>query len=147
VGLRAWRERFSIVDDDENPTGDLIILGNEASNCWARRYAERLGWRRENLPAEGFRLHTVTDGGRTVLLLYGADRAGTLYAAYDFLERLGVRWYGPGEVNEEVPPISDFGFRISDLTSVRPASHVPRPTSRVPRPASHVPRGQERAWT
>jgi hypothetical protein len=101
--LPSTAEPFPIVDDDADPAGDLILLGNEASNRWTQRYAERLGWRREELPAEGFRLRTVADGGRRVLLLYGADRVGTLYAAYAFLERLGVRWYGPGEVNEEVP--------------------------------------------
>ncbi len=33
---------------------------------------------------------------------------GTFYAAYDFLERLGVRWYFPGELGEYLPQQDTF---------------------------------------
>ncbi len=35
--------------------------------------------------------------------LVGATSIGTLYAAYDFLERLGCRWFMPGKTGEIVP--------------------------------------------
>jgi hypothetical protein len=37
------------------------------------------------------------------VLLIGADRVGALYAVYDFLEKLGVRFLGLGDENEYVP--------------------------------------------
>ncbi len=35
--------------------------------------------------------------------LAGATSTATLYAVYDFLERLGCRWFMPGEIGEVVP--------------------------------------------
>ena len=35
--------------------------------------------------------------------LAGANDRGTLYAAYELIERLGVRWYGPNPEDEYVP--------------------------------------------
>jgi len=37
--------------------------------------------------------------------LRGATPTGTLFAAYDLLERLGCRWFMPGEIGEVVPMI------------------------------------------
>jgi hypothetical protein len=37
------------------------------------------------------------------LFIIGADRAGTLYGAYQLLEHLGVRWYAPGETGTIIP--------------------------------------------
>lgn len=45
-----------------------------------------------NLAADGFCI-LVRNG---MLLLIGADFRGVLYAAYDFLQRLGCRWLAPG---------------------------------------------------
>lgn len=39
----------------------------------------------------------------TGILLAGSGEVGALYAAYDFLERLGVRWLWPGETGEFIP--------------------------------------------
>lgn len=50
-------------------------------------------------PTDGFALLT---SGRT-LYLVGGDARGTLYGAYELLERLGVRWFMPGELGEDVP--------------------------------------------
>ena len=94
--------RFPILDDDDLPDGDLIVLGNPDTNKVAERYRNPLGPMRY-LEEEGTRIKTVKVDDRRILFLCGYQRAGTLYAVYDFLERLGVRWLGPGEINEEVP--------------------------------------------
>ncbi len=98
----AANRRFPILDDDGPPAGDIIVVGNPDSNKLARRYATELSSLRDPAP-EGFRIKIVKTDGRSILFLSGTDRVGTLYAVYDFLERLGVGWLGPGEVNEEVP--------------------------------------------
>ncbi len=50
------------------------------------------------LRPQQYLLKTIQPAGRQVLLLAGGDEAGTLYAAYRFAERLGVRFYLHGDV-------------------------------------------------
>lgn len=45
---------------------------------------------------------------------------GTLWAAYEFLERLGVRWLWPGELGEVVPSIPDLQFPDLDIRYTPP---------------------------
>ncbi len=86
-----------IVDDDDPPEGFWFLIGNERSN----RQVAAQGIQTSGLPAQNFRLLKPAD--RPVLIFAGADRVGTLYAVYEWLDRQGVRWYGPGEINEEIP--------------------------------------------
>lgn len=44
----------------------------------------------------------ISEGNR--LFLVGADRTGTLYSVYHYLEFLGIRWYGPSESETFFPP-------------------------------------------
>ncbi len=57
---------------------------------------------REQLGEEGYVLR-CEDGG---LRLAGGGSRGTLYAVYDFLERLGCRWYYMNPEDEVVPRLS-----------------------------------------
>jgi hypothetical protein len=61
--------------------------------------------------AERFAVVPVNIESRVVILLLGSDRVGALYAVYDFLEKLGVRWLGLGEENEYVPELERFQLR------------------------------------
>lgn len=99
----AW---YPLSGVEEDPGGDLIVVGGPRQNRLAARLA---GGFEAPPPArpEAFAIRRIEIGGpsdpRHLLVLAGGGRAGTLYAAYAFLERLGVRWFAPGEVNEEVP--------------------------------------------
>ncbi|HQL65551.1 MAG TPA: hypothetical protein PLS78_06815, partial [bacterium] len=42
---------------------------------------------------------------------------GTIYAGYEFLERLGCRWYFPGEWGEVIPEKKTITFPETDLVS------------------------------
>ncbi len=53
---------------------------------------------------DGFVLRVSTDR----IALTGANPRGTLYAAYELIERLGVRWYGPNPEDEYVPATGDL---------------------------------------
>lgn len=104
--------RLPIVSDEQTPKGALILVGRS-------RLTGKMGMeipsgltpaRRE----EGFVI--ACRGDR--LLLAGNDAGpyhGTEYAVYDFLERLGVRWFMPGEFGEMVPQQKTLRFADSTV--------------------------------
>jgi len=107
---------FPVVDDDSPPAkGDWILVGSAETNAAARKLltsaARPAAARAEpaGLGPQGYRICTFRAGGRSVIHLAGGGRAGTLYAAYDLLHRLGFRWFAPGEVHEEVPRVGALG--------------------------------------
>lgn len=75
-------------------SGDVILLGSRLSNPLI---AAR-GLRAAPLASEqSFRIQAVAQAGRTITVIEGQDRVGTLYGAYRYLEQLGMRFYGLGE--------------------------------------------------
>jgi hypothetical protein len=116
-------EGFGIADDGREgpqvgkpaPRG-TIIVGGPRSNAAAARVCPQLGVTQEELDKlgpEGYVIRSGEVDGEPVILVAGGGRVGTLYGAYDLLHRLGVRWYTPGEVNEEVPRVeSPFGQKL-----------------------------------
>ena len=65
---------------------------------------------------EGFVIKTL---GRRIVIGGNSDGPyrGTVYAGYEFLERLGCRWYFPGEWGEVIPEQSTIIFPETDLES------------------------------
>lgn len=61
--------------------------------------------------------------GNHVIVAGGGPR-GVVYAAYDLLERLGYRWYWPGEIGEVTPSLPTVA--IEDLAVAREPSFVRR---------------------
>ncbi|NLF09632.1 MAG: DUF4838 domain-containing protein [Pirellulaceae bacterium] len=99
---------FVILDDDRTPRGELILVGSPATNASAALLAPRLGVTAEQLEKlgpEGYRIKTGRLDGRRVTLVAGGGRAGTLYGAYDLLDRMGCRWFSPAEFDEEIPRV------------------------------------------
>ncbi len=112
------RESFPIVDDDAFTGGDAIIVGGPRSNSYARRLANELGLTEESLASlgeQGYRVLGKEVGGDRILVVAGGSRVGTLYGVYGLLQRLGVRWFGPGELNEEVPRRTYAGLPVLDV--------------------------------
>ncbi len=109
--LRAMTGReddFVIIDDDELPEGELVVIGSPATNAAAERVASKLGvsgGEIEKLGADGYRIKTGEIDGRRVTLVAGGGRVGTLYAAYDLLHRQGCRWFSPAEFDADVPRV------------------------------------------
>ncbi|MEN6627518.1 MAG: DUF4838 domain-containing protein [Candidatus Sumerlaeia bacterium] len=110
-------EVFPIVDDDDAPT-TAILVGNIKSNKQVAARAAELGLTPESMPtaSQSYRIVSAPKANPPVVILAGGDRIGTLYAAYEFLERQGIRWYGPGVVNENVPRIDRFKLAELDVT-------------------------------
>ncbi|HEX8137947.1 MAG TPA: DUF4838 domain-containing protein [Pyrinomonadaceae bacterium] len=56
-------------------------------------------WRGERPGPDGFVIETRGN----VIRVIGGDTRGALYGVYDLLEIIGVRWFMPGEMGEDVP--------------------------------------------
>ncbi len=110
-------DAFPIVDDGAPPAGPVILLGNASNNSRIKDLGADAGiGALEQLPPQGYMIVGRPQAKPATLVLAGVDRAGTLYAAYDFLDRLGVRWYAPGEKHEEVPSIDKFTIPALDIS-------------------------------
>jgi len=79
-----------IATEPQEVEGNRVLIGRTAA-------AARRKW--PNLHRDGFCLKTV----RRDLFIVGGGAHGTLFGAYELLERLGVRWYTPGWLGEYVP--------------------------------------------
>jgi hypothetical protein len=53
---------------------------------------------------QAYEIRTLRRDGSPLLLLAGGGRQGALYAVYDYLARLGWRWYAPGAAGEVAAP-------------------------------------------
>lgn len=118
--LAGTPDGFAIADDDAPPPGDLIVVGGPGSNQCAARLASGVGLSPDavaTLGREEYRVVSRTVDGRRVTVLAGGSRVGTLYAAYDLLHRLGVRWHAPGPLHEEMPPERLTGLPDLDVRS------------------------------
>ncbi|MEA3366814.1 MAG: DUF4838 domain-containing protein [Planctomycetota bacterium] len=109
---------FAIVDDEQAAGGsakaDRLLVGgprwNAAAKVLSAKTRQTMAAALARLPAEGYAIRTIHSGGRRVIWLVGGGRVGTLYAAYDFLHRQGVRWFAPEAAGEDVPHLD----RIAD---------------------------------
>ncbi|MQB01445.1 MAG: DUF4838 domain-containing protein [Actinobacteria bacterium] len=114
-------------DQAATESGMVIATGGSAAKFrhnsaiprdWVSPAAEKLTGKR----TDAFVITTVDDDK---LVLAGSNERGTLYAAYELLERLGVRFFAPRfdfyEGNaERVPRVATIGF--DPLTVVEEAS-------------------------
>jgi len=83
--------------------GQVILLTTGDSNPLVGKVSES-----EALAVPGdnpgsFRIKAFSRDGRTITIIRGRDRAGTLYGAYAYLEQLGVRFHGLGEQGTVYP--------------------------------------------
>ena len=114
--LQRYLEKISgakppIMTDADYPDGALVLVGRSTLTD-AMGVKIPAGVTADRLE-EGFVI--VCRGDR--LVLAGNDEAqyhGTEYAVYDFLERLGVRWYMPTDFGEIVPKLQTITF--ADIT-------------------------------
>ena len=67
----------------------LLLVGGPAGNELVGDAARRGQINFNGLKPQGYLLRRITVRGRPALVIGGNDEAGTMYAGYDFLERLG----------------------------------------------------------
>jgi hypothetical protein len=112
---RITGAKLPIVGDDPPPAGTCVLVGRSAlTKPFDARIPSGLTPGRDE---EGFLL--LCKGDRIVLA--GNDAGpyhGTEYAVADFLHRLGVRWYMPGDYGEVLPP-EQKSLTIADVELVQ----------------------------
>lgn len=109
--------KLPIATDQAPPAGVLVLVGRSSLTDRIPGLSIPAG-KTKNLREEGFVLQTGSDR----LVLAGNDVEpyyGTRYAATEFLHRLGVRWFLPGQLGEVVPKMATL--------SVGPMRVVQRP--------------------
>ena len=93
--------KLTIATDANPPTGTLLLVGRSSITDRIPDLQIPSG-RTKDLREEGFIIQT--DGDRIILAGNDAEPYyGTRYAVAEFLHRLGVRWFMPGEIGEVVP--------------------------------------------
>ena len=96
--VTGLRSDFAITAPGSEVADALVIRVGRAAGIAAADLA--------GLGPEGYVIRSGQANGKRTVLIAGGGRVGTLYGAYDFLHRLGVRWFAPGEVNEETPHVA-----------------------------------------
>jgi len=84
------------------PEDDVIIIGNRHTNKLIKKSRE-LPDSLKLETDESFSIWAYEENNRTVTIIEGKDRVGTLYGVYEYLELLGVRFYGLGEKGTVYP--------------------------------------------
>ncbi len=82
--------------------GPVFLLGSAASNPLLGRYSQGkdFGFTSD----ESFNIRTVREDGRVITIIQGADRVGTMYGVYEYLNRLGIHFFGLGDEGTVYPP-------------------------------------------
>jgi len=90
-------EQFRLVNPERLPKrGDVFLLGSRESNPLIGSLAPADSTA-SLTSAESFHVRAFPDGNRTICVVEGSDRVGTLYGVYAYLEQLGMRFFGLGE--------------------------------------------------
>ncbi|MEO5617799.1 MAG: DUF4838 domain-containing protein [Candidatus Eisenbacteria bacterium] len=90
--------------------GDVIVVGTRASRALGRPKPGP-AWAAD-VPREAYRLRALSERGRTVIVIEGASRSGTLAGAYALLDRLGVRFHQPGDSSAVFPAPARLPTRL-----------------------------------
>lgn len=93
--------QFPIRDIGEAVEGNRIVLACPQTRLPLRVPGE-VGLKAASLGDLAPQSFSIRTRGST-LLIYGGDRTGALYGAYELLEQLGVRWFGPEPHNTHIP--------------------------------------------
>lgn len=107
--------RLPVAGDRDRVRGPTILLGRSEA---LEALGVKIPW--EELGDERFTLKTVGNH----LVIAGGRRRGTLYGVYEFLERLGCRWYTP---DFTVTPrgASPFPVRAGGVEWLRSVDYAP----------------------
>lgn len=81
--------------------GNVFIIGSRFSNSLIKEYDLPKGAKLEN--EQSYNIRSFKDNGRIVTIIEGADRIGTLYGVYRYLQELGIKFIGLGEMGTVIP--------------------------------------------
>ena len=116
----------------------LILVGGPDDNSIVRDMVESELVNFEGLGEEEFLLRGVSFGRHEVAVVGGNDEAATLYAAYDFLERLGAVFLLSKDVPPEVRPNLTFPYIDVRRTTPFPRRGILIPNIYISRGMMHL---------
>ena len=112
-----------IVTDNQAPMQKpLIIVGGPQANLLAAQAQEKRLVSFTDLGPEGFVLKTVEMEGRPAVVAGGNDETGTMYAAYEFLERLGIVFQLTNDIIPQQKPdlaLPELAVRMEPMLKYR----------------------------
>lgn len=76
-------------------SGIVFLIGSRYSNSIIKKYDLPEGIKFDT--EQSYSIRSFKDNGRIVTIIEGADKIGTLYGVYRYLEELGVKFIGLGE--------------------------------------------------
>jgi len=85
------------------PVGDVFLIGNGNSNPLINSIPEADAEDFVPKTAESYHIRSFIQNNRTITVIKGSDRVGTLYGVYAYLTQLGIRFYGLGEQGTVYP--------------------------------------------
>ena len=96
--------QFSLIKPGRLPQrGDVFLLGSRKSNPLIDSFGNAAGSKLVSDASESFHIRAFHDTDRTICIIEGSDRVGTLYGVYAYLEHLGIRFFGLGEQGTVYP--------------------------------------------
>jgi len=132
VYLRTGKLLPVSADPDAASQGNLILVGSKTSPA-VRAILDEASLKQEVEPLrpEQYRLKTITQNGRKIVLVAGGDPVGTLYGAYRLAEHMGVRFYLHGDVVPDtrvafaLPEVDETGRPLFDRRGIQPFHDFP----------------------
>lgn len=106
-------------------SGYVFVLGSRRSNPLVGCLDGAGGNKNELTTPESYRVRVATHDTRTVCVIEGKGRVGTLYGVYDYLERIGMRFFGLGDKGTVYPP-APAGLITDDLDVVENPAFLTR---------------------
>lgn len=91
----------------------MVLIGSPRTNPLLENLQKSGQVRLAGLKPDGFILKSLRLENKSVLIVAGADEAGTMYAAYDLIERLGVAFQFTGDIIPQLK--SDLALPMLDV--------------------------------
>ncbi len=112
TAIKAEEVNFS--DSGKMPiNGDVFVVGSRFSNSLINKYP--LSREDTKLETEqSFSIRSFKEDNMVITIIEGADRIGTLYGVYRYLEELGIKFIGLGEKGKIFPDtLVDIPFNLN----------------------------------
>ena len=90
------KDDIRFVDNGILPdNGDVFIIGSRSTNPLLTKYNHLDDTRFDT--EEAYSIRSFNENGRVITVIEGADRVGSLYGTYRYLNELGIKFIGLGE--------------------------------------------------
>ncbi|MCZ2153795.1 MAG: hypothetical protein LC114_07840, partial [Bryobacterales bacterium] len=100
-----------------SPQGDLILIGSDSVYPLVHQLIQQGKVRSLGIEygSDGYRVLSIPDGGRTILVVAGGSGRSTLYAVYDFFHRrAGAEYFWDGDIVPKRPSIDVTGIDLAE---------------------------------